>query len=501
MSLAHSAVSRVAIRSWPLMVMLALWAGLQPPEFGHAAAQQAPTASGCYAGLGRSYRPPAPPPARQPTQPGAARLRVERSALGAPLRGVGLNLEPTLWRCPAFQPLLDSSLIEPLGLGPVRLSLAQSTWLPPGATNEDLNWQVYQTELSSAAFAPTWEMIAQLNRHGIEPIVMQWGAPGLMTDDGSQFGRLRPEYYVAYAEYYTAAIDYAVRQRGLRLLAASPMNEPDCGDGSKIEPRDYPTVLKLVADRLRPYGVGILAPDTCSAASGEAYLDALLADPTALAEVDLLGVHQYSAGPELAHFIQRVRGAGLSQPVYVPEFTSFGYGNLDGGQDASDELGYTLDVLANMRSHLLAGADAALYWDGVDYLQEHHAAVTRWGLLRGPADDFAPRQRYAAFAQVLPYLGPGARLAQFSLSGESEVQPLAVVAPPAQENRLAIVLINPDGPTSLTLELADAAAGASFELALTDAQHSNETLGTIALSGRWATLLIPERSLVTLVER
>jgi hypothetical protein len=383
----------------------------------------------------------------------------------------------------------------------VRLSLAQSTWLPPGATSNDLNWQVYQTELAGPAFAPTWEMLARLNDRGIAPLVMHWGAPGLMTDDGTQFGRLRPDYYVAYAEYYAAAIDYAVRQRGLRILAASPMNEPDCGDGSKISPAEYPTVLKLVAARLRPYGVGILAPDTCSAENGEAYLAALLADPDALAQVDFMGVHQYAAGPQLTRFVERARAAGLRQPIVVPEFTSFAFGNLDGGQEASDELGYTLDVLSILRSHLLAGVDAVLYWDGVDYLQEHHAAVTRWGLLRGPSEGFAPRPRYAAFQQILPHLGPGARLIPASLSGSSALEPLVVTAPPERGGRLVIALINPGGPTSLTLELADEPEGATFELALTDAQRSNEALGSVPLIGRWATLPIPARSIVTLVER
>jgi O-glycosyl hydrolase len=221
-----------------------------------------------------------------------------------------------------------------------------------------------------------------------------------------------------------------VRRRGLRLLAASPMNEPDCGDGSKIAPQDYPAVLKLVAARLRPYGVGIYGPDTCSAENGLAYLEALLADPTALAELDILGVHQYSEGIELARFVRRAREAGLRQPIYVSEFTSFRYGNLDAGDEAGDEIGFTLDALAILRSHLLAGADAALYWDGVDALQEHHGAVTRWGLLRGSAEGFEPRTRYAAFRQLLPYLGPGARVLETELTGDSALLPLAVQPPP-----------------------------------------------------------------------
>jgi hypothetical protein len=310
---------------------------------------------------------------------------------------------------------------------------------------------------------------------------------------------LRAEQYVAYAEYYAAAIDYTVRRQGLRVLAASPMNEPDCGDGSKIAAQDYPTVLKLVADRLRPYGVKLYGPDTCSAENGLAYLEALLADPTALAELDILGVHQYSEGADLARFVRRAREAGLRQSVYVSEFTSFRYGNLDAGDEAGDEIGFTLDALAILRSHLLAGADAALYWDGVDALQEHHGAVTRWGLLRGSSERFEPRTRHAAFRQLLPYLGAGARVLETELTGDSALLPLAVQPPPDLGPGPVVALINPGGPVELSLELSGESAVRALRAFLTDASGGHEHLGEIAIQDRRAELVVPARALLSLV--
>ena len=96
----------------------------------------------------------------------------------------------------------------------------------------------------------------------------------------------------------------------------------------------------------------------------------------------------------------------------MTEYTWFGFGDLDDGQEAHNEFGYTLDITTTLLSHYRQGADAALYWDAIDYLQPGHDAITRWGLLRGPDRDFARRPRYAGFLQILPYLQPGARIVE-----------------------------------------------------------------------------------------
>jgi hypothetical protein len=58
-------------------------------------------------------------------------------------------------------------------------------------------------------------------------------------------------------------------------------------------------------------------------------------------------------------------------------------------------------------------------------LQPGHDAITRWGLLRGPGEDFKRRQRYYGMQQILAYLQPGARVLGDSQTGSDKLQTLA----------------------------------------------------------------------------
>ena len=99
-------------------------------------------------------------------------------------------------------------------------------------------------------------------------------------------------------------------------------------------------------------------------------------------------------------------------PLYVTEYTTYRYGNLDDGQEAPAELPYLLEIATVLQSHLTAGADGAIYWDAVDYYWLLHDAIAKWGLLRGPQAQppLTPRKHYYGMLQILPYLQPGAAL-------------------------------------------------------------------------------------------
>lgn len=488
----HATVRRARV-AFPLLLLV-----LAMLSFGH---RPSLAAFGCDPARGLQIRPPLPPPLVELGPPAEGLLIVRADQPGAPLAGVGMNLEPTLWSCEAFQPLLDRELVRPLGLGVVRVGIAQAPWVPDGARLEDLGWSVYQKVLDGPDFQPSWAFIAALNARGIEPILSHWGAPGVMTHDGMPTGILLHEHYDRYAEYYLAAIDYLVNRRGLRIYAASPMNEPDCGDGSKIAPADYPTIVKLTAPTLHAWGVRMYGPDTCNAEAGLQYFRALQDDPEALELIDLWGVHQYHASGDVEAFVRAVREAGLSQPIYISEFTSFGYGDLDGAQEANDEMSYTLGVLGVLHSHLTSGVDAALYWDGVDYLQEHHAAVTKWGILRGPSEGFERRKRYYAFQQTLPYLGPGAALLPTIQSGAEELLPLAV-RPPGDRGEVALLLVNPGPAVDLEVRLEGVDVPLDALIAyVTDELSDLAELGPLTPRGRGVSLTVPERSIVTIADR
>ncbi|MBI4493836.1 MAG: hypothetical protein HY690_13675 [Chloroflexi bacterium] len=481
------------------LVLIAGWPWL-------ARAQEAPAWYGCQPGPAGPARPPDPaPPVEAATPPMEAFLFVDGEQAGRLLHGVGFNLEPTLWSCPDFHPVFQTYIADLLRPALVRVGITQRPWVPVGARRmEELSWAVYQRELDSPAMQPSWEFLAELNRQGIAPLVSLWGAPGAMTHNGMPTGRLRPEHFDHFVEYYEAAIDYLVRQRGIRIGAASVMNEPNCGDGARIAPAEYAYLARLLGARLEPYGVPLYGPETCDAETALNYLEALLAEPEALKYFALLGVHQNSLGPEVQHLVERVRGAGLALPVYVTEYTSFAYGNLDNGQPASDEWGYALDLAGLLAWHLASGADAALYWDGVDYLQEHHAAITQWGLLSGPTANppLAPRQRFWAMLQMVHPLQPGSRVLHLDLDAPPSLVPLAVLAPANQGEALTVLLVNLGGPVEVDMLLRNLPTPlTSLRVFRSSAAETLVDLGFVEPEAGLLHLEVPARAIVTLTQQ
>jgi hypothetical protein len=180
-----------------------------------------------------------------------------------------------------------------------------------------------------------------------------------------------------------------VRQQKLPVWAITIANEPDGGDGNQIPPDGLAYMAHQLAIQLEPFGVRLYGPDTTSGEAAMDYLPALLGDPVVADRLAFVGFHQYSGDPSVAAVADYVRARQPRLPVVVTEYTSCGFGDLDAGHEASDPLGFTLDVADTLLAHYRLGADAALYWDAVDYLQPGRDAITRWGLLRSPEEDFA----------------------------------------------------------------------------------------------------------------
>jgi O-glycosyl hydrolase len=448
---------------------------------------------------------PAPPqneldPIRPVALVADATLLVDGRLAGRPIAGVGFNIEPTLWTCDAARPLIEQRIFDTFRPDLIRVGLAQAPWAPADADSvDDLTWEAYQQVLDSPAFQPSWEFLAMLNRRGITPIVSPWGVPGLLTENGEPTGKLKPEYFERYAEYYAAAVDYIVNRRGLRIGPASVMNEPDCGDGSHISPRDFPTVARLVGERLAAYGVKLYGPDTCNADSATHYLHDLLRDEQVLDYFAAIGTHQYAPGGEVAELVRQMREGGLTLPLYVTEYTTYRYGNLDDGQEAPAEMPYLLEIATVLQSHLTGGADAAIYWDAVDYYWLLHDAIAKWGLLHGPQVEppLTPRKHYYGMLQMLPYLHAGARIVSTSQRGPTTLLPLAVER--ASDGALSIILINRGREVALDIELEHLSSPATrFHVYRTSAEEDRADLGEIAVEDGRVQMTVAPRSIVTL---
>jgi hypothetical protein len=185
--------------------------------------------------------------------------------------------------------------------------------------------------------------------------------------------------------------------------------------------------------------------------------------------------------------------------VVVTEYTSFNYGDLDAGQEATSPLDFTLDIADTVLAHYRYGADAALYWDAVDYLQPGHDAITRWGLLRSPDEDFTPREWYYGLLQILPYLQPGAEVLPTQRQGGDDLGLLAVRT---ADGRLAVFVVNQqETPVDLDLQLIDGASELTSSLSVirTDPLAVASPDGTVQLEAGAASVQLPGRSLTTLL--
>ncbi len=427
----------------------------------------------------------------------AASLVVHTDRAGRVVDGAGFNLEHTLWSCQPFRRILRRWILEPLQPEIARVDSGQLPLAPEDLTADELGWDVYQRLMDDPKYQPSWAMLKRLNRDDVKLMLGVWGAPGQFTDDGTRRGRLEPAYVDQFVEYYTAVVDYLVRRQGIRVWSATVMNEPDGGDGTLIDPDAFVDLAGRLGPALAQYGVTLYGPDTASAANAIPYVERLLAAPDVLAYFGAIATHEYFTEHAVADLVRTVRAGGSDLPVYVTEYTSFQFGALDRGQEASSEVGQMLDSLQVYASVMNAGADAALYWDAVDYYQAGHSAVTRWGLLQGPEEAFEPRKRYWGFLQIHPYLQRGSMLLETTFSGPRRVAAIAVAGGGQRGGELMIAVINRAGPLDLTLELTGPAP-AELQMYVTDPAQDNEHVGRVLVRGGKASVFVPARSVTTL---
>jgi glucuronoarabinoxylan endo-1,4-beta-xylanase len=356
---------------------------------------------------------------------------------------------------------------------------------------------VYRSVLASEPYRDSWRFLRRLDHAGLKIALAVWGGPPQFTMDGTRLGQLKPEHYDDYVEYVATVVDFIVREQHAPVWAITIANEPDGGDGTRIPPEGLLYIARQLAPRLTAQGVKLYGPDTSSAAEALDYLPLLLDDPTVSEALAFVGFHEYSASPDVGDLVRYVRQRRPDLPVVVTEYTSFRFGDLDDGQEASDELGFMLDVVNTALSHYRHGVDAAVYWDVVDYLQPGHDAITKWGLLRGPADNFERRQRYHGLLQVLRHLQPGAVVLDCRQEGGDDLGSLTIRT---ADGGLAVFLVNL-GSNSIELDLAfEGAAGpSSLVLLRTDSRAEADRLGPVQVREGRVRVSLPGRSVTTLL--
>jgi O-glycosyl hydrolase len=414
-----------------------------------------------------------------------------------PILGAGFNLEHALWSCPEFRGLFRSEILDPFMPAIARVDTGLLPVAPPELAAHDLNPAVYESVLSSPQYADSWRFFQRLNRAGVKIVLGVWGGPSQFTDDGTRRGVLLPSHYDDYVDYVTTVVNFIVRQN-IDVWATTIANEPDGGDGNQIPPNGLAYIAHQLAPRLAAAGVKLYGPDTADAIDALQYLPPLLDDPTVASNLAFVGFHQYYPSEDVSSVVNTVRNADPELPVIVTEYTSFSFGDLDAGQEANAQNGFGVDIASMLLSHYRNGVDAAVYWDAIDYLQPGHDAITKWGVLRGPANDFKPRQRYYALEQILPYLQPGARMLHEEQQGGDAVQTLAIRT---TNGSPAVFLVNQGfEPVDVTLTLSgqDASRYPTFVVTRTDRTRQAERLGRVRLQDGSGLVVLPPRSITTL---
>src|SRR5919202_148371 len=433
-----------------------------------------------------------------PSDPASLRVDLDSAAAHRPILGAGFNLEHALWSCPQFRGLFRSEILDPFQPALARVDTGLLPAAPPELRAEDLGPAVYQSVLASEPYADSWRFLHRLNRADVRILLGVWGGPGQFTDTGERRGVLEPAHYDDYVGYVRSLVDFIVRQQEVHVWAITIANEPDGGDGTQIPPYGLAYIAHRLAEQIQPYGVKLYGPDTTSADAALTYLPPLLNDPIVANDLAFVGFHQYYPSTNVDDLVDFVRERRPDLPVVATEYTSFGYGALDDGEEANDHTGFTMDVATTLLEHYRSGVDAAIYWDAVDYLQPGHDAITKWGLLRGPAHDFARRSHYYGLQQVLPYLQPGARVLDSRQSGGDQLSSLAVRT---ADGVPAIFLVNQDFvPVDLTLTLSRGDASRYPELSVTRTERGRlaERVGRLSLRDGQGRLTLPPRSITTL---
>lgn len=126
-------------------------------------------------------------------------------------------------------------------------------------------------------------------------IASPWNPPSTMTELFTKSGdadakRLKVSSYAAYAQHLIDFVTY-MKTNGVALYAVSVQNEPDWGyDWTWWTPQEMLKFMKENAGEIKKY-CKVIAPESLGYVKSMS--DPILNDPTALANLDILGSHLY----------------------------------------------------------------------------------------------------------------------------------------------------------------------------------------------------------------
>jgi glucosylceramidase len=324
---------------------------------------------------------------------------------------------------------------EGLALNFLRVPIGASDFSPRHYSFDDVPAGQIDPQLEHFSIAPAKEAqipalrAAKRVNPGLVLMASPWSAPGWMKDSGSVIkGRLRPDFYAAYAAYFARYLD-AMEGEGLPVRYLSVQNEP------RFEPESYPG-MRFPADARAEFLARHLGPLLAARKSPVGVLEwdhnwdhpkeplAVLGNPEAARFVAGVAWHCYAGDPKA---MARVHKAHPGKDLFFTE--------CSGGEwepNWGKTLGWMTDNL--LIAPARAGSRGTILWNlALD--QNHGPHLGGCGNCRGVVKiDTRTRAvtrnvEYYVLGQASRFIRPGARRI-----GSTEAGPIANVA-----------FINPDG--------------------------------------------------------
>jgi O-glycosyl hydrolase len=296
-------------------------------------------------------------------------------------------------------------------------------------------------------------------------------------DNLLQFGRYVASYVKGYEQHFGVPM-YAVSiQNELAFDQVSPSRPTDPFNGFNscvYSPQIFVDAVKAVADAFAHYGITtkIMGPEA-TAADEFRYINALRADPAALADLDLYNIH----GSVPATFATAL---GTDDKTGWMTETSGEAATWDGA----------LNLARNAQNALTQGdVSAWLYWQTSD--GQTPTAQT----LTGGANTTAPK--YAAAKHFFRYIRPGAYRVNATPTDPNGVYASAFVHD--QQHTLTTVLLNlSNADQTINLHLGGVHVNA-FNIARQSTSNLLwQNLASVFVNGDTASFSLPARSVITL---
>lgn len=247
---------------------------------------------------------------------------------------------------------------------------------------------------------------------GVTIIASPWSPPARMkNNDTIVAGRLNDTSYASYAAHLKSFVDY-MSSNGVPIYAISVQNEPDVHVGYESCDWNADELLKFVKNNAAAVGTKIIAPE--SADFDKSLSDPILNDPTAAANVSIIGGHIYGGGLE-SYPLAESKGKEIWMTEYLDLNTSW-EANLGTGIEINDCMN--------------AGMSAYIWW----YIVRFY----------GPIDeDGSISKRGYVMSQYARFIRPG----YFRLYADANPQSDVYVTAYKGSSKIVVVVINNSSTT------------------------------------------------------